>query len=519
MTSGRVSEGMNTWAAIGSEDDRREVARRLARAREALVGGATPDSLGVRGVIERSWERCGGLADLKGDRPPQAYASEEAVERFAASPLAVARPVLSSMMSILGPMERHLIIVTDAKGTILWTDGPLPSLHAGDAIGAVPGGVWEEAISGTNGMGTALAERHPVQIFGAEHLRSGVERWVCSAAPVRDPETGEILGVVDLSGEFDSAHPHSLITVMTAARTIEHLLAEKTESAHAGLRDAWGSHIRRSGAVALVSARGTVIETSRPGWYGRRVAVADLERGATRIEADMLEVQPVPGGYVLRTSAVQGSRPRFRPAADALPVPELSLEALGLDRARVTVDGETVALSRRHSEILVLLAGQRTGMTDEQIALKLHGEAGRPVTARVELSRLRKLLGAHVVTSAPYRLRGTVRTDFFDVEESVRAGRLGEALDRYAGVLLPRSESPVVSEIRERIDYALRSAVMASPDLSLLCRWIEHPAGEDDIEACRVLATALDQQDPRRAGVLSRLRRLSQPSRGRSSAQ
>ena len=53
---------------------------------------------------------------------------------------------------------------------------------------------------GTNAIGTALAIDHAVQVFSAEHFSAKQHTWWCSAAPIHDPATGAVLGVVDLSG-------------------------------------------------------------------------------------------------------------------------------------------------------------------------------------------------------------------------------------------------------------------------------------------------------------------------------
>jgi transcriptional regulator of acetoin/glycerol metabolism len=61
---------------------------------------------------------------------------------------------------------------------------------------------------------------------------------------VRDPETGETLGVLDLSGEIATAHPHSLALVEAAARMIEASLATAYAERTAALRDRHGERLR-----------------------------------------------------------------------------------------------------------------------------------------------------------------------------------------------------------------------------------------------------------------------------------
>ena len=58
-------------------------------------------------------------------------------------------------------------------------------------------------------------------VFSAEHYASIVHNWVCWAAPVHDPRTGDQLGVIDLSTTWDRTHPIGLATARVLARLIE----------------------------------------------------------------------------------------------------------------------------------------------------------------------------------------------------------------------------------------------------------------------------------------------------------
>jgi hypothetical protein len=73
-------------------------------------------------------------------------------------------------------------------------------------------------------------------------------------------------------------------------------------------------------------------------------------------------------------------------------------------------DGESwrTSLTRRHSEILVLLAqaGSR-GLRAAELSQALYGDADHVVTVRAEVSRMRRVLGA-LVTANPYRLAAEV---------------------------------------------------------------------------------------------------------------
>jgi hypothetical protein len=70
------------------------------------------------------------------------------------------------------------------------------------------------------------------------------------------------------------------------------------------------------------------------------------------------------------------------------------------------------------------------------------------VTVRAELSRLRRLVGAHLLGSRPYRLTGPLETDLDQVRRLLARGAVGPALERYPGAVLPRSSAPGVRAAR-----------------------------------------------------------------------
>ena len=193
-----------------------------------------------------------------------------------------------------------------------------------------------------------------------------------------------------------------------------------------------------------------------------------------------------PHSLALVSAAAQSVGGLLMSAEGAVPSRAIGIEALGVDNATVKTPLGTHRLSRRHSEIVVLLAARARGLSAEQLALELFGEHGKPVSVRAELSRLRRLLG-NALAADPYRLAGPVAADFLDVEQSIAAAHGSVALERYPGALLPRSEAPGITELRRGLDAGVRSAVIASGDDQLLKRWLESPAGRDDLPGLELL--------------------------------
>ncbi|MGW0711972.1 GAF domain-containing protein [Streptomyces sp. NPDC002643] len=172
------------------------------------------------------------------------------------------------------------------------------------------------------------------------------------------------------------------------------------------------------------------------------------------------------------------------PATDAL-----ELTALGRDEAQLLVGGRKVRLSRRHSEILVLLARHPEGLSGDELLCALYeDESVTPVTLRAEVARLRRLLGPGLLGSRPYRLMVAVESDVAVVERRLETGAVTSAVAPYGGPLLPGSQAPAVVRLRHRLADGLRTALIARRDPDLLADWAHAPWGEDDLDVWRALA-------------------------------
>jgi len=117
--------------------------------------------------------------------------------------------------------------VSDAAGQLLWVCGSPSVLRRAELIGFVEGSNWDERLAGTNAPGMALALDQSVSIMGAEHFRHSVQPWSCAAAPIHDPITHSLLGVLDITGGPDAVVPQTMAMVRAAARMAEAELARE----------------------------------------------------------------------------------------------------------------------------------------------------------------------------------------------------------------------------------------------------------------------------------------------------
>lgn len=200
------------------------------------------------------------------------------------------------------------------------------------------------------------------------------------------------------------------------------------------------------------------------------------------------------------------SDPDPDPAAGAAVAAD-TLTALGRDEALLVSGGRTVRLSRRHSEIMALLAYHPEGLSGEELAIALYeDESVSPVTLRAEMSRLRRVLGDRAPRSRPYRTAAPLAADFTALTRHLAGGAVSAALNRYRGPLLPSSTAPGIVRLRRRIEDQARAAVVARADAGLLTDWVCSPWGADDPEAWQALAYALPPG--RRSAALARVRAL-----------
>ncbi|QGV76987.1 GAF domain-containing protein [Streptomyces ficellus] len=280
-------------------------------------------------------------------------------------------------------------------------------------------------------------------------------------------------------------------------------------------------------SVAGTNAPGTAIAVDRPvqvfaaehfrrpvqGWTCAAAPVHDPRSGrllgAVDITGGDRLAHPHSLAFVQAVARAAESQLALTAAARAPAAadPPLRLSALGRDEAVLVTDGRRALLSRRHSEILVVLAHRPRGLSGEELLAALYeDESITPVTLRAELSRLRSVLAPGVLLSRPYRLAAPLDADFEVVGRRLASGAVAAALGGYAGPLLPGSRAPEVARLRRRLADELRAALIARGDPALLTDWVHSPWGEDDLEAWRALAATVPAG--RLAPVRARLRAL-----------
>ena len=393
-----------------------------------------------------------------------------------------------------------VMILSDPNGVVLEVAGDQRTLDAAQDVHLVQGGHWHESVVGTNGIGTALAMRQPVQVHGAEHFGEGIKRWTCAAAPVFVPGSEQILGVIDISGPPSTYQRGNLALALAGARQMEAVLSERASREQVQLLEACmklgALHapqamlvLDRNAKLVHVSGdlpmHGWRIGTQLPGLQAGRqvdewarqlpaglraewlhpVRIDGVTIGALLVVPRQSRGVPVASTPVLVTGRSTPAESEIDPARTGFG------NLLGHSRAlRATIDRARMLSGRRVS---VLIQGE-TGVGKELFARAIHGDENRsgPFVTFNCGATSKELIGSE--------LFGHVRGAFTGATHEGRAGRfelahggtlcldeIGELSLDLQPVLLRCLEEGVVCRLGEskprRVDVRLLS--MTNRDL------------------------------------------------------
>ncbi len=198
-------------------------ARRQAEpANRGLASRVTAASPAHASAIEHSHERCVAMGISRIERPDHALLGRSDLTIARERNLRLhshAAPVMEMLFEQIVNTE-SMVVLTDVTGTILHSIGDDDFLSKASKVALQPGVNWSESSKGTNAVGTALIDEVPTLVHADEHFMHANHFLTCSAAPILDPR-GNILGVLDVSGEQRSYHQHTMALVKMSARMIE----------------------------------------------------------------------------------------------------------------------------------------------------------------------------------------------------------------------------------------------------------------------------------------------------------
>lgn len=120
-----------------------------------------------------------------------------------------------------------VIAVGDVGSTIIWTAASQQMRSAAERVHFVEGGQWGEEMVGTNALALSIKTRQSSCVFSNEHYMQSVQDWVCYAAPIIDPHSRQLLGVIDLSTTWTNHNSLGILAAERCASIIQTALQEQ----------------------------------------------------------------------------------------------------------------------------------------------------------------------------------------------------------------------------------------------------------------------------------------------------
>jgi transcriptional regulator of acetoin/glycerol metabolism len=188
------------------------------------VPGAQFDDVAI------SWRRSAEDHHVDPGKAPAPQVLTAAELRHSREPIdGLVRVAQSELDHLYGIVRRtdYVVLLCDTHGVAVEYRGNDTHSAQFRHWGIWLGGVWSEAVEGTNGIGTCIAERRPITVHQTQHFRARHASLSCSGAPVYGADA-RLLAVLDVSS-FESglsaqSHGLTLSLVVTSARALEERL-------------------------------------------------------------------------------------------------------------------------------------------------------------------------------------------------------------------------------------------------------------------------------------------------------
>ncbi|MCY7325971.1 MAG: transcriptional regulator [Microbacteriaceae bacterium] len=333
--------------------------------------------------------------------PQHLHEVSDVVRLRSGHPLATVVPALSELLADEGGSGRHLLVLAGAEGEVLWRVGSPAVLRQAERLEFVEGADWSEAGIGTNAISEVVVSGRAAQLFSAEHLVRTHHDWACTASPIRDPHTGHVVGILNVSGPLDTVTVDSMRMVQCGVRLAEELLKQHPAGRprtgislellgdHPAVVFAGGRRVpltlRRAEILALLDSRNR-------GWSAEELAyeVHGETGAASSIRIEMHRIRTAAAGLVESTpyrltDAAQGTSDVGRvlwalrngnltEALDAYAAPLLSRSAaFAIESLRVELNSAMGAAVRASgsAELIKRWCATDMGSTDEEAVQEL----------------------------------------------------------------------------------------------------------------------------------------------------
>jgi sigma-54 dependent transcriptional regulator, acetoin dehydrogenase operon transcriptional activator AcoR len=230
----------------------------LTSARAELLEHPDVELSGVPGPVAASWRR-----SLAHGVDPSAVVNRFHPDLDVESRLVrCARPVIEQLAEQTAEVPVCVVLTDDRARLLVRLDTASAIGRAADGNNFAEGFGYDEGAVGTNGVGTVLESGGSVHVVGAEHFVERLHDYACAGAPVRDPFTGRIEGVLDVSCRAEHSSPILRSLVSAAAGRIQDALLHDRDAGWQALLDLYTRVETRTREAVLAVGRRTVLENS-----------------------------------------------------------------------------------------------------------------------------------------------------------------------------------------------------------------------------------------------------------------
>ena len=256
--------------------------------------------------ITLSWQRSSS-AKIPEDRlaAPLLSTSKHHISSEKKSALDIALQKCRHDLKHIAEQSSMVIAVGDIGSTIIWTAASAQMQSAAERVHFIAGGQWCEDMVGTNALALSLKTRQSSCVFSNEHYMPSVQDWVCYAAPIIDPHSKQLIGVIDLSTTWMNHNTLGLLAAERCATIIQTALQEQHQS-QLYIHTFSTPHVMFNGKPLLVTPRqieiltilalcpqGLNLDALHQALYGeRKISLSTLK-------AEMSQLRDLLGSYLV----------------------------------------------------------------------------------------------------------------------------------------------------------------------------------------------------------------------------
>lgn len=119
-----------------------------------------------------------------------------------------------------------VLALGDVGSTVVWTASSPEMRKVAENVHLIEGGQWHEELVGTNALALSIKTQQSSCVFSSEHYMPSVQNMACYAAPIIDPYSKHLLGLIALSTEWQKHNSFGLLAAERCASIIQSALLE-----------------------------------------------------------------------------------------------------------------------------------------------------------------------------------------------------------------------------------------------------------------------------------------------------